>query len=91
MKNRYALNLKEDNRILSVTFNEYAPTEQPRVDTLPDGDITDYLYHADTNSFEHKPLPKPEPPQPPETGDAAAEIAHLKERINKLEHNMTKS
>lgn len=83
----YALNIDTGSRILSATFDRYAPAQWPRVDTLPDGDITDYLYHADTNSFEHKPLPKPEPPQPPETGDAAAEIERLKQRINHLEQN----
>lgn len=30
----YALNLSEDNRILSATFEEYATADIPKVDTL---------------------------------------------------------
>lgn len=41
---KYALNLNEDNRILSVTYDQYAPESQPRVDTLPSGNVSDYLY-----------------------------------------------
>ena len=56
--NLYALNLDEDNRILSVTLDEFAPTEQPRVETLPDGDISDYKY--ENGKYVYDPLPKPE-------------------------------
>lgn len=59
----YALNLSEDGRILSVTYDEYAPPEQPRTDTLPEGDVSQYKYVD--GEFVHEPLPKPEPqPQP---------------------------
>ena len=51
----YALNLSEDNRILSVTFDEYAPPEQPRVETLPEGDVSDYLYIE--GEYIYSPLP----------------------------------
>lgn len=46
----YALNLgsvletDNDRRILSVTFDKYAPADQPRVDALPEGSVSDYLY-----------------------------------------------
>ena len=40
----YALNLDKDNRVLSVTFDEFAPADQPRVNELPEGDISEYLY-----------------------------------------------
>lgn len=58
----YALNLDTDNRILSVTFDEYAPEEQPRVETLPEGDVTDYKYID--NEFVYDPVPQPVPPEP---------------------------
>lgn len=58
----YVLNLDFDNRILSVTFDEYAPEEQPRVETLPEGDVSDYKYVD--GEFVYEPLPKPEPPEP---------------------------
>ena len=56
----YALNLGENGRILSVTYDQYAPSSQPRVDTLPDGNITDYLYVA--NEYVYDPLSKPTEP-----------------------------
>ena len=59
----YALNLSEDNRILSVTYDEYAPESQPRVETLPEGDVTDYKY--ENGKYIYEPLPKPEPSTEP--------------------------
>ena len=56
---KYALNLNEENRILSVTFDEYAPTDQPRVDELPEGDVSNYLYVD--GEFIYDPLPVVEP------------------------------
>ena len=56
----YALNLAPDNRILSATFAEFAAPDQPIVDSLPDGDITDYLFID--GEYVYDPLPKPEPP-----------------------------
>ena len=41
---RYALNLSEDSRILSATFEKYAPNNAVLVDNLPDGNISDYIY-----------------------------------------------
>lgn len=67
----YALNLSEDNRILSVTYDEYAPKEQPRVETLPEGDVTDYKYID--NEFIYNPLP--------EVIDNSARIAELKQNL----------
>lgn len=58
----YALNLNEKNRILSVTLDKFAPLEQPRVEELPDGDVSDYKYVD--NEYIYDPLPQPEPPEP---------------------------
>ena len=41
---RYALNLSNENRILSATFEKYASDDAVLVELLPEGDITDYLY-----------------------------------------------
>ena len=58
---KYALNLAEDNRILSacivMTRGNY--DGMPIVDTLPDGNIADYIY-AD-GKYVHDPIPQPEP------------------------------
>lgn len=55
---KYALNLNEENRILSVTYDEYAPVNQPRVIELPEGNVCDYLFVD--GEYVHDPLPKEE-------------------------------
>ena len=62
---KYALNLAEDGRVLSVTFSKYALNGQHLVDELPEGDIVEYLYIK--GEFIHDPMPKPEPVQPEPT------------------------
>lgn len=57
---KYALNLGEDNRILSVTYDEFAPAEQPRVTDLPEGDVADYLYVDGEYVYDPLPIIEPE-------------------------------
>lgn len=64
---RYALNLAEDSRILSVTYEKYATPNQPLVDALPEGDVADYKYI--NGRYIYEPLPEPEPPEPVVTTD----------------------
>ena len=52
---KYALNLAEDGRILSVTFEKYAPEDAVLVDELPDGNLYEYRY-AD-GDFVYDPIP----------------------------------
>ena len=52
---KFALNLAEDGRILSATYDEFAPEEQPRVEELPEGDIFNYLYVD--GAYIYDPLP----------------------------------
>ena len=61
---RYALNLAEDGRILSATYEKYAPADAVLVDTLPDGNIADYLYVD--GAYVYDPLPEPAEPETPE-------------------------
>lgn len=64
----YALNLNSDNRILSAcVVLPSTPTDLPRVDTLPDGDINDWLFVD--GEYVYDPLPRPEPPTPEPTAD----------------------
>lgn len=64
---RYALNLGEDGRVLSVTYEKYATEEMPLVDSIPEDDVSDYRY-VDCK-FVKDPLPEPEQPEPP-SGDS---------------------
>ena len=51
----YALNLSDDGRILSATFEEFASETATIVEALPDGDIYEYRYV--NGEFVHEPLP----------------------------------
>ena len=64
---KYALNLNEDGRILSATYEKYAAENMPIVDTLPEGDISEYVYR--NGEYIHDPLPKPEQPKEEATTD----------------------
>lgn len=52
---KYALNLSADGRILSATYEKYAPADAVLVDELPEGDISDYLYQD--GAYIYDPLP----------------------------------
>ena len=70
---KYALNIGEDNRILSATYEEYAVEGMPIVDALPSGetpeenDIGNYKYVD--GEYVYDPLPDPPAPEPVETTD----------------------
>ena len=51
---KYALNLSEDYRVLSVTFEKYAPQDAIKVDELPEGNIADYKFI--NNEFIYEPI-----------------------------------
>ena len=55
---KYALNLGENGRILSATYEQFAVDGMPIVDFLPDGDISEYRYMD--GKYIHDPLPKTE-------------------------------
>lgn len=55
---KYALNLAEDGRILSATYEKFAPVDAVLVDALPEGNIADYLYVG--GEYVYDPLPAPE-------------------------------
>lgn len=56
----YALNLKEDNRILSAwkVLPNGNYDSMPIVDTIPEGDVADYCY--ENNRYIYAPLPEPD-------------------------------
>lgn len=62
----YSLNLAEDGRILSACVCIAGQTYNNIIDTMPDGDITDYKYI--NSEYVYDPPPKPEPPDPDPTG-----------------------
>ena len=59
----FALNLDNNKRILSAcVVLPSTPKTMPRVETLPDGNVTDYRY--DGGKYIYDPIPEPEPPEP---------------------------
>ena len=77
----YALNLdKETSRILSVTYDKYAPEYQPRVETFP-SPASDYLYI--NGEFVYDPLPV-EPEDPEEEISDTQKIADLEAAVMEL-------
>ena len=73
---KYALNLDADGRILSATYESYAVAGMPIVNTLPDGDITDYKYI--NGEFIYEPLPEPIQPQEPTIDDIIDALLGIK-------------
>lgn len=65
MEEKFALNIADDGRILSATFEQYAAPDAIIVDVLPEGDITDYRYVD--GAYVYDPLPEPEPVEPEPT------------------------
>lgn len=55
---RYALNIDEYGRILSVTYEEFASDGMPIVEELLDVDMADYRYV--NNEYVYDPIDKPE-------------------------------
>lgn len=77
----YALNIDpKDGRVLSATEGKYGAEGQPRVDHLPDDDISDYRYVD--NEFIFDPLPKPPEPEPVEYVTYDELAAAIREGVN---------
>lgn len=62
----YVLNLDSDNKILSawVKLDGQTYGGMSVVDTLPNGDVSDYKYIDGEYAYDPLPEPEPEPPEP---------------------------
>lgn len=78
---KYALNIADDGRILSATFAKYAPADSVLVDTLPEDNISDYLYQD--GEYVYSPLPEVEP-------TVEQQIAELKEQLSATDYKVIK-
>lgn len=82
---KYALNLAEDGRILSATYEKYAPVDAVLVDELPEGNLYEYRYVD--GEFVHDPLPEPVEPEAQPTPEGR--IAELEEALALLLSGVT--
>lgn len=78
---RYALNLAEDGRVLSVTYAKYAPADAVTVEELPNGDLYEHRYMG--GEFIHDPLPEPVQPEPETENTAEEQLANLAAAIER--------
>lgn len=53
---KYALNLASDGRVLSATYEKYAPANAVLTNELPEGDISEYRYVG--GEYIHDPIPE---------------------------------
>lgn len=68
----YALNLDTDGRILSACVCLEGFEYDNKVETLPDGDVTDYKYIDGV--YVYDPLPEPEPTPTEPTADEVLDV-----------------
>jgi hypothetical protein len=85
---KYALNLAEDNRILSawVVLPNGNYDGMPIVEELPEGDITDYRYINKQYVYDPKPVepaPEPSPSLESRVATVEADVASLTTAIQK--------
>ena len=71
---KYALNLAKDGRILSVTYEKYAPRDAVLVENLPDGNTSDYRYVG--GKFVHDPIVVVEVEKPSQLDRIEAQVAY---------------
>ena len=83
---KYALNLGENGRILSVGKCLEGQTYENAVSTFPSGNVADYRY--ENGEYIHDPLPKPEP-QPTVEEDTLSMLVDHEERIIMMELGLT--
>lgn len=81
---KYALNLADNGRILSVTYEEYAPADAVLVDELPEGNVADYLFV--NGEYVYDPIPVPEVEKVPTD---AERITELEEALAMLLNGVT--
>ena len=79
---KYALNLAEDGRVLSVAEADYAPLNSIIVDNIPEGDISEFRYVD--GEFIHEPSEE-------HIRDAKIErINELKQKLADTDYNIIK-
>ena len=80
---KYALNLAEDGRILSATYEKYAPEDAVLVDELPEGNVADYRYVD--GAFVHDPIPvEPVEEKPSQLDIIEAQVTYTAMMTNTL-------
>lgn len=86
---KYALNLGNNGRILSVCVCIEGQTYENIVDSFPDGDVTDYRYVDGEYIYDPEPKPEPTAQEPTVEEDTLSMLVDHEERIINLELGLT--
>lgn len=78
---KFALNLSAEGRVLSATYAKYAPADAVKVDALPEGNLSDYLYQD--GEYVYSPIPATEP-------TTEEQIAELKAQLQATDYKVIK-
>lgn len=81
MNEKFAINLSDDGRILSATYERFATSGAILIDELPDGNLADYLYQD--GEIVYSPLPDPEQ-------SVEDKIAELKAQLDATDYKIIK-
>lgn len=81
---KYALSLAKDGRVLSATYERFAPPVAVLVDELPEGNLSDYRWQDGTFVYNPLPEPEPEPETPSQLDRLEADNKLLKEKVAAL-------
>lgn len=76
---KYALNLADDGRILSVTFEKYAPKDAMLVEERPEGNVADYRYVD--GEYIYDPIPVEEVEDTPSNEERIADLEEALELL----------
>lgn len=91
---KYAIHLDNEKRIDGFTYAQYAEEQYPDrsyaiVDTLPDGDVTEYRYVNGEVIHDPKPAPEPGEVEPTVEEDTLSMLVDHEERLINLELGLT--
>ena len=76
MKEKYALNLAEDGRVLSATYERFAAPGAVLVEAIPEGNLSDYRLQDGAIVLDPLPEPEPEPETPSQLDRVEAQAVY---------------
>ena len=76
MKEKYALNLAEDGRVLSATYERFAAPGAVLVEAIPEVNLSDYLLQGGRFVLDPLPEPEPEPETPSQLDRVEAQAVY---------------
>ena len=76
MKEKYALNLAEDGRVLSATYERFAAPGAVLVEAIPEGNLADYRWQDGVFVLDPLPETEPEPETPSQLDRVEAQVVY---------------